>query len=78
MWFRSTVKRSFFATILYLFLLDPFRCVRDVSMDPMVCRSIVFLFVAGTSVLRSLGWVGMVGGMDGRTCLTVFRACSTA
>ncbi|KAK8805063.1 hypothetical protein WA588_000009 [Blastocystis sp. NMH] len=51
-----TVKRSFFATILYLYLLDPFHLIRDISVDPMVARSIVFLFVAGTSILRSLGW----------------------
>ena len=42
----------------------------------MVARSIVFLFVAGTSILRSLGWVGFLGEMDDRTCSTAFRACS--
>lgn len=75
-WFHSTVKRSFFATILYLYLLDPFHCIRDISVDPMVARSIVFLFVAGTSILRSLGWVGFLGEMDDRTCSIAFRACS--
>lgn len=70
------MKRSFFATILYLYLLDPFHLIRDISVDPMVARSIVFLFVAGTSILRSLGWVGFLGEMDDRTCSTAFRACS--
>lgn len=52
-----TVKRSFFATILYICLLDPFHFIRGHALgDEATCRSITFLFIALSSILKALGW----------------------
>ena len=52
-----TVKCSFFATILYIALLDPFHMIRGhVFVNEVTCHFLIFLFIAFSSLLKALGW----------------------
>lgn len=90
LWFgvtRSEVKRAFFATLLYIYLLDPLQFIRggplfdDVRLLPLCwCRPSVEWLPSNSCWLRrcwnSWDGFGMEGEVRSRMCSRAFLLCS--